>query len=675
MISITSTSIPGIIENIGALIPGADVPADAVNAKSASQASLAEVTQCKQALIPLATYASMQVKDNMLHISQQCASNITTHTRAMSSQDAANETISSLEQASQQSDLQYIALAFKKEDQLKELGAKLWLQEDIVPYMIGEHDASYHRPLQDVVREVAAKFDKDDIASVQIDENREVQVAELVTLEDYRKTASQEDFDRLLMLARAFHGKKLVFISATPRGGGVALMRHALIRLLRLLHVDAHWYVLIPDSDAFDITKTKFHNVLQAVASPDTVLTEEDKAIYESWTQQNAALLDGVFRQANVVVIDDPQPAGLIPYIKRANPNAKIIYRSHIQIVGSLASTPGTPQYTTWSFLWDKIRLADYFVSHPMKMFIPANVPDEKIFYMPATTDPLDGLNKPLTPEQMSRYLQLFNNLLTQEGQKPLDEARPYIIQVARFDPSKGIPHLLDAYRKLRRLLEEQGQVIPQLVITGNGSIDDPDGTRIYNETWQILHSDDYASFVDDVKVLRLPHRDQVLNTLLRMSTVALQLSIREGFEVKVTEALMKGKPVIAHNVGGIPLQVQDGINGYLIEIGDTTLVAQRLYELLADSVKYQHMSQAATAYADKDCLTISNAICWLYLAVQLLQGVQMQGYHQWVKVLAQEYSGNEENISPQSVYGRDTPGGYPAGVEDHNIVLEPLLS
>ncbi len=411
MISITSTSIPEIIKNMEVSVEDTDVFADAVNAKSFLQASIAEVTQREQAPIPLATYASMQAKDNMLHIAQESASNITTHTRAMSSQDAANETISSLEQASQQSDLQYIALAFKEEDQLKELGAKLWLQEDIVPLMIGKHVASYQAPLEDLVREVATKFDEHNIASIEIDENREVQVAELVTLEDYRKTASPEDFDRLLMLARAFHGKKLVFISATPRGGGVALMRHALIRLLRLLHVDAHWYVLIPDSDAFDITKAKFHNVLQAVASPDTVLTEEDKAVYESWTQENAVRLDGMFRQANVVVIDDPQPAGLIPYIKQANPDAKIIYRSHIQIVASLANTPGTPQYTTWSFLWDKIRLADYFVSHPMKMFIPANVPDEKIFYMPATTDPLDGLNKPLTWEQTSRYLRLFNSL------------------------------------------------------------------------------------------------------------------------------------------------------------------------------------------------------------------------------------------------------------------------
>src|SRR5438270_7935770 len=173
MISITSTSIPEIIKNMEVSVQDTGVFADAVNAKNFSQASIAEVTQRKQPPIPLATYASMQAKDNMLHIAQECAGNITTHTRAMSSQDAANETISSLEQASQQSDLQYIALAFKEEDQLKELGAKLWLQEDIVPFMIGKHVSSYQAPLEDLVHEVAAKFDKDNIASIEIDENRE----------------------------------------------------------------------------------------------------------------------------------------------------------------------------------------------------------------------------------------------------------------------------------------------------------------------------------------------------------------------------------------------------------------------------------------------------------------------------------------------------------------------
>src|SRR5437588_13058830 len=96
-------------------------------------------------------------------------------------------------------------------------------------------------------------------------------------------------------------------------------------------------------------------------------------------------------------------------------------------------------------------------------MFIPDDVPAEKIFYMPATTDPLDGLNKPLTEDQLSTYLKLFNALLLQEGQTPLDEQRPYIVQIARFDPSKGIPDVIETYWKYRYMLEKQHKPIHAL--------------------------------------------------------------------------------------------------------------------------------------------------------------------------------------------------------------------
>jgi glycosyltransferase involved in cell wall biosynthesis len=329
----------------------------------------------------------------------------------------------------------------------------------------------------------------------------------------------------------------------------------------------------------------------------------------------------------------------LIPYIKQNNPTTKIIYRSHIQIEADLANKPDTPQYTTWSFLWNYIKDADYFISHPIKEFIPECVPAEKIFYMPATTDPLDGLNKPLTAQQMSIYMQRFNDLLLQEGQTPLDEQRSYIIQVARFDPSKGIPDVLEAYRKLRCMLEEEQKPLPQLVITGNSSIDDPDGIRVHNALMCTLQTELYADFSDDIKVMRLPHRDQILDTLMSKCAIALQLSIKEGFEVKVTEALMKGKPIIASKIGGIPLQIDDDLTGYLVDSGNTKQVAQYMYDLLTDRGKYERMSKAAAERANKDYMTVPNALCWLYLALQLLYGEKLEGHSQWVKALAEEHA------------------------------------
>jgi hypothetical protein len=64
---------------------------------------------------------------------------------------------------------------------------------------------------------------------------------------------------------------------------------------------------------------------------------------------------------------------------------------------------------------------------------------------------------------------------------------------VARFDPSKGLNDLLAGYLQFRQKVEEAGRggddgdakKPPQLIVVGHGSIDDPDGTRIYEELHQ----------------------------------------------------------------------------------------------------------------------------------------------------------------------------------------------
>lgn len=595
-----------------------------------------QLLESSQIDIPSATYAGLQVHDGNLQLGEMQDNTFVKYEKALQGQNADDVALETLQQTAKEYDLQYIAASMPQGAFSPAFNSKLWLQQDIVPLPITRAEYILPSTLEDQAKDTRAQFDEDNLIKVQLTPEREVIVSELVTLDDYRYVTPETDFQLVQKLAEDFKGKRLIFINATPQGGGVALMRHALIRLLRLLGVDAHWHILVPNKDIFDVTKTKFHNVLQAVASPSTELTEEEKELFRIWSAENAHILEPIFEEADVIVIDDPQPVGLIPFIKQINPAAKVLYRSHIQIVASLTTQDGTPQNTTWSFLWDYIRQADFFISHPMKMFVPDNVPDEKTLYMPATTDPLDGLNKPLSEEQMNTYLKHFNAVLIEQEQTPLDIERQYIVQIARFDPSKGIPDVLDAYRQLRARLEHEQRPVPQLVIAGVSSVDDPDGVPVYNLIKRILRTEPYIDFADDIKIARLPHQDQILDTLLRKSRVALQLSIKEGFEVKVTEALMKAKPIVAYRSGGIPLQIEDTINGYLVESGDTTKVSEHLYDLFVDEELYLRMSEAAESQYNKDYLTASNAICWLYLSVALLSGETITGDFQWVKNLAE---------------------------------------
>jgi hypothetical protein len=107
---------------------------------------------------------------------------------------------------------------------------------------------------------------------------------------------------------------------------------------------------------------------------------------------------------ADVVVIDDPQMPGLIPLIKQTRPEVKIIYRSHIEINSKLVSQAGSPQEEVWKYSWDRIKLADLFISHPVNRFVPSDVPSETVALMPAATDWLDGLNKPMREWDLRYY-------------------------------------------------------------------------------------------------------------------------------------------------------------------------------------------------------------------------------------------------------------------------------
>lgn len=221
--------------------------------------------------------------------------------------------------------------------------------------------------------------------------------------------------------------------------------------------------------------------------------------------------------------------------------------------------------------------------------------------------------------------------------------AREYITQIARFDPSKGIDTVLDSYLKLRLLYAGQNPVCipPQLLICGHGAIDDPDASIVFDETIQHLDQPEFDDIRDDIIVIRLGPSDQLLDALITSAKIVLQLSSREGFEVKVSEALRKGRPVIATRAGGIPLQVQDGKNGYLVDVGDSTAVSLKAFELMNNKVKYREMSDYAKNSVSDEVGTVGNAVAWMYLAAKLGSGEKVQGGEEkWVTDMARKEAG-----------------------------------
>ncbi|KAI0290439.1 trehalose synthase [Multifurca ochricompacta] len=472
-------------------------------------------------------------------------------------------------------------------------------------------------------------------------------------LDAYRNSVGEGTWNAVVQLADELREKKVKigFFSSTPQGG-----KHALIRFLTLLDVDAACkltYFLFPTGSGTSRIhhlpcserQKNNHNILQGVAAPTLRLTQEQKDNFDAWilknglrwTAEGGPLAPG---GVDVAFIDDPQMPGLIPLIRKVRPEVPIVYRSHIEIRSDLVHKEGSPQEEVWN-------TPDLFISHPVNKFVPSDVPIEKVCLLGAATDWLDGLNKELDPWDSQYYMGEFRSLT----RLALAE---YVIQIARFDPSKGIPNVIDSYAKFRELLKTKGKLdedeSPQLLVCGHGAVDDPDASIIYDQVIKLIHSDAYKHLAKDIIVMRIPPSDQLLNALMANSKIALQLSTREGFEVKVSEALHAGKPTIASRTGGIPLQIQHGKSGYLCDVGDNDAVAGHLYELYTDEKLYQATSKFARENVSDEVGTVGNAAAWLYLAVMYSRGEKIKPHGQWIndllrKETAQVYREGEPKL------------------------------
>ncbi|ROW17269.1 hypothetical protein VPNG_01405 [Cytospora leucostoma] len=553
------------------------------------------------------------------------------------------------------------------------LCSRLWLDLDIVPIVIRPDDEHKEKSFWDakrvdeqadsMARKCIMHFGPSLVPLLQVGFRGVVQTdaafrAHLTTVQNHRDTCGPDTWATTLQFANKLRKNniKVAFFSSTPQGGGVALMRHALVRFSRLVGVDLTWYVPKPRPGVFRITKN-VHNILQGVSHQDQRVSDEEKSSIIDWITDNAQrywfseggpLCSPEDGGADVVIIDDPQMPGLIPLIKKTTPNRPVLYRSHIQIRADLVATEGTPQAEIWDFLWSNIKHADMFISHPIPSFVPHNVPREKVTYLPATTDWLDGLNKHLNEWDSGYYGHIYNNACHTQRMTELHyPTRKYIAQVARFDPAKGIPTVIDSYAEFRRLCEERGITeVPQLVVCGNGSVDDPDGSIIYDQTMSQIERT-YPHLLGDISVMRLDPNDQLLNTIIANAHVILQLSTREGFEVKVSEALHAGRPVIVTNTGGIPLQVKPNVNGFLVEPGDWKAVAKHLLELFTDEELHKKMSYEARTGVSDEVGTVGNALGWYYLAAKWAEvGVKkggqggLDGNEKWVNDMAREEAG-----------------------------------
>jgi trehalose synthase len=350
-------------------------------------------------------------------------------------------------------------------------------------------------------------------------------------LADYRPIVGDAAVDEIQRLAEPLRGARVLHLNATAFGGGVAEILSALIPLMNDLGLKADWRIMSGADEFFAVTKA-IHNGLQGMFVPWT------PAMRDTWlhyNRLNADLMDGEY---DFVVVHDPQPAGVLALgLERGRPKVgKWVWRCHIDL------TAAQPE------LWDFLRpsLAPYDAAvFTLKQYAKEDVPTPRIFCLPPAIDPLSPKNVQLAPDTVEAILSRY----------AIDPHRPLLTQVSRFDPWKDPLGVIDAYRLVKREIPEI-----QLVLVASMAHDDPEGWSYYERTARRAGED------MDIQILtNLTGAGNVeVNAIQTAARVVVQKSLREGFGLVVSEALWKGRPVVAGNVGGIPLQVLDGVTGYL---------------------------------------------------------------------------------------------------------------
>ena len=398
-----------------------------------------------------------------------------------------------------------------------------------------------------------------------------------------------------------FAGRVVWNVNSTARGGGVAELLRSLLALAHGAGVDARWAVIDGAPEFFTVTK-RVHNNLHGVAGDGGSLGPREFEIYGSVMDRNAAELTSLFRHDDIVILHDPQTAGLCVPSKEAA--GAVIWRCHVGL-----DTPNEHARRAWNFLRPMVTPADSYV-FSRRAFAWEELDDDKIVVIPPSIDAFSPKNQELDPESVQSILAAAGLIKAEpkvpatflredgspgtvvraatfhEGGAPPPDDVPLVVQVSRWDRLKDPVGVIQGFAEF---------VVPHtdahLVVAGPDVYavdDDPEGAEVLNESltaWNLMST----AARDRIHLALLPMEDGgenavMVNALQRHASVVVQKSLAEGFGLTVAEAMWKARPVLASKVGGIQEQIIDGKTGLLVgDAHDLKTFGALLTDLLKD--------------------------------------------------------------------------------------------
>jgi len=463
-----------------------------------------------------------------------------------------------------------------------------------------------------------------------------------VSLERLKPILGEDTYARGLDAAgrmSALLARRVVWnVNSTAVGGGVAEMLPSLLGYTRGLGIDTRWMVIQGDDDFFHVTK-RLHHALHGAAGDGSALGAEARRAYEATLEPAALELQELVQPGDFVILHDPQVAGLAPRLAACG--VHLVWRCHI---GSDETGPETER--GWSFLAPYLEAVPHYV-FSRRVYVPDLCDHGKSTIITPSIDPLSAKNEDL-PEATVRGILAHTGLVegpadgdltfTREDGSPARVERsadvirhgspptfdaPLVVQVSRWDPLKDMVGVMDGFA---RLSPAEGPA-PELVLAGpnvKAVADDPEGATVFDDVlarWRGLP----AAVRDRVHLASLPTHDveenaAIVNALQRHAAVVVQKSLREGFGLTVTEAMWKGRPVLASAVGGIQDQIEDGVSGVLLEDPrDPDAFAAALAGILEDPARARALGDAARERVRERFLGLGHLVKWGTLVRRIL--------------------------------------------------------
>lgn len=394
-------------------------------------------------------------------------------------------------------------------------------------------------------------------------------------LSDYEQIVGPQVIEELKILADRLKGKRLLHVNSTAVGGGVAEILNRLVPLLNELGLDTKWAVMKGGEEFYAVTK-KFHNALHGEA---VIFQPKDFEVFRAIQARN---LEQMALDEDIIFVHDPQPAGLVE--RKKTLKNKWIWRCHVDV--------SRPDPQVWEFLKPMVENYDRAVfsapSFSQKLSIPQALISPSI-------DPLSEKNRPMSENEIQEIIHRLGI--------PMD--KPLITQVSRFDRLKDPVGVIKAFKMIQKYVDAR------LLLVGGTAIDDPEGAEV------LLEVKEAAGNNEDIQVLLLPPTSHLeINAIQRASTIVIQKSLREGFGLTITEALWKGKPVIAGAVGGIPLQITHKYSGILTHSIEGT--AYWIKQLLQDPVSAQKLGENGREHVRQNFLLTRHLRDYLLLFLSL---------------------------------------------------------